>query len=201
MIQDQTPDVRARLERIRSEAHRVAANGGWGQRRAESLGIFVREQADLALAALSQGEAPPPETAQGWQPRETAPDDGSAFTAYGPSLVHPDFNPSGSVEACFDGERFVGAVWDGCHDVWRTDFIEFTHWMRRPEPPTSEAGTPPRQEGPAAFMLTAYLAFIRGRDIPETVEAARAALVERVLRAEAALEKAGTPSERPQEQL
>jgi hypothetical protein len=70
-----------------------------------------------------------------WQPMETAPKDGTPFRAYGPSLLHEDFNPWASVEACFDGERFVGAVWDGQHDVWRTDFIEFTHWMPLPEPP------------------------------------------------------------------
>jgi hypothetical protein len=43
-------------------------------------------------------------------------------------------------------------------------------------------------EKPHALMLAAYLAFIKNVDIPETMEKARAALVERVLRAEASRE-------------
>lgn len=74
-----------------------------------------------------------------WFTSDTAPKDGTPFRAYGPELVHADFNPCGSVEAVFDGERFIGAVWDGCHDVWRTDFIVFTHWMPFPDPPKESA--------------------------------------------------------------
>lgn len=72
-----------------------------------------------------------------WQPISTAPKDGTAFRAYGPSLVHPDFNPWGSVEAVFDGERFIGAEWDGQHDIWNTVFLDgrATHWMPLPDPP------------------------------------------------------------------
>lgn len=73
-----------------------------------------------------------------WRPRETAPDDGTPFRAYGPALVHPDFNPWGSVEAVYDGERFVGAVWDGVFDAWNTVEIEFTHWQPIPAPPSSQ---------------------------------------------------------------
>jgi hypothetical protein len=85
-------------------------------------------------------EIPIPEEGSGvseWQPIETAPKDGTAFRAYAPELIHPDFNPWGSVEAVFDGEsQFVGAVWDGCHDIWRTEIIQPTHWMPLPAPPS-----------------------------------------------------------------
>lgn len=72
-----------------------------------------------------------------WQPRETAPDT-QVFRAYGPTLIHPDFNPQGSVEACWDGERFIGAVWDGQFDCWNTVEIEFTHWMPLPAAPVPD---------------------------------------------------------------
>jgi hypothetical protein len=66
--------------------------------------------------------------AEGWQPIETAPQDGTTFRAYSPELVHPDFNPWGSVEAVFDGEKFIGAVWDGQFDCWNTVPITPTLW-------------------------------------------------------------------------
>lgn len=71
-----------------------------------------------------------------WQPFESAPRDGTPFRAYGPSFVHADFNPWGSVEACFDGERFIGAEWDGQHDIWTTVFLDgrATHWQPFPDP-------------------------------------------------------------------
>lgn len=83
-------------------------------------------------AALSSG---PPSSTEPWQPIATAPKDGMAFRAYGPELIHPDFNPWGSTEACFDGARFVGAVWDGQFDAWNTVEIVFTHWQPLPSPP------------------------------------------------------------------
>lgn len=73
-----------------------------------------------------------------WQPRETAPDDGSVFLAFSADFIDADFNPNGIVEACYDGEEFIGAVWDGQHDIWRTQRIEFTHWVRQPAPPAQE---------------------------------------------------------------
>jgi hypothetical protein len=50
-----------------------------------------------------------------------------------------------------------------------------------------EFDSPQTPERIAALDLAAYLSFIRGVDIPETIEQARAALVERALRAEAQL--------------
>ena len=86
-------------------------------------------------------------THTGWHDISTtpAPIDGSAFRVCGPALVHADFNPLGQMEACFDGERFIGAEWDGQHDTWRTRFIdgEFTDWQPFPLAPKGwEASTP-----------------------------------------------------------
>ena len=88
----------------------------------------TRQQLIAVLASLIA--EPPP-----WQSADSAPRDGSPFRVYGPALVDVDFTPSGQVEACFDGEKFIGAVWDGQHDVWRTEFIDdkFTHWQSIPQ--------------------------------------------------------------------
>lgn len=80
------------------------------------------------------GAVPAPQ----WQPIETAPRDGTAFRAYAPSLVDADFNPWGSVEAVYEGDRIIGAVWNGQSDIWNTLPIEPTHWMPLPSPPRSE---------------------------------------------------------------
>lgn len=105
---------------------------------------YVCEWFDVQAALTAAQEAR--QQAEPWQPIDTAPMDGSVFRAYGPTLIHEDFNPSGSVEACFDGERLIGAVWDGQHDMWRTDVIEATHWMPLPKHPLArlpiEEGTP-----------------------------------------------------------
>lgn len=96
--------------------------------------LYMDPQAiDSAIALLD-----PAIVAIKWRDIATAPQDGSAFRAYSPSLIHADFNPWGSVEACFDGERFIGAEWDGQHDIWNTVFLDgrATHWMPLPEPPT-----------------------------------------------------------------
>jgi hypothetical protein len=91
-----------------------------------------------------------------WQPIATAPNDGSAFRAYGPSLIDPDFNPWGSVEACFDGERFVGAVWNGQHDIWNTLPIEATHWQPIPASPVVR---------PEGFRQELEMPFTRGHSL------------------------------------
>lgn len=72
-----------------------------------------------------------------WQPIATAPRDGRAIWVHGPALIDPDFNPSGCVEACFDGDRFLYAQWDGQFDSWNTVFLDDkgTHWMPFPPPP------------------------------------------------------------------
>ncbi len=71
-----------------------------------------------------------------WQPLETVPRDGTTFRAYSPDLIHPDFNPWGSVECVFDGERFIGAVWDGQFDCWNTVPVTPTLWMPIPDSPS-----------------------------------------------------------------
>jgi hypothetical protein len=95
---------------------------------------------DAAPSAVSglQNVPPPPHAdviAEMWRPSESAPQDGTPFRAYGPALVDLDFNPNGQVEACFDGERFIGAVWNGQSDIWNTAPIEFTHWSPFPDSP------------------------------------------------------------------
>lgn len=103
------------------------------------VATLVAETFD-ALDSLAVLEAH--QTTQTWQPRDTAPEDNTAFRAYGPELVHPDFNPLGQVEACFDGERFIGAVWDGQFDCWNTVAITFTHWQSFPPAPSPKGETP-----------------------------------------------------------
>lgn len=70
-----------------------------------------------------------------WQLADTAPRDGLPFRAYGPELIDEDFNPQGSVEACWAGEEFIGCVWNGQQDSWYGKPIEFTHWQPIPDPP------------------------------------------------------------------
>jgi hypothetical protein len=74
-----------------------------------------------------------------WQPIESNPRDGAPFLGYAEALVDLDFNPSGVIEACFDGERFIGAVWDGCHDVWQTRIVELESWKPFPAHPEKGA--------------------------------------------------------------
>lgn len=80
---------------------------------------------NLLAAIITEYGAP----ALKWQNVGTAPKDGTPFRAYSADLVHPDFNPWGSVEAVFDGEQFIGAVWDGQFDCWNTVPINPTLWM------------------------------------------------------------------------
>jgi hypothetical protein len=71
-----------------------------------------------------------------WQPIKTADPYGTPIRAYAADLIDPDFNPSGSVEACWvDDIGWIGAVWNGHHDVWDTRPIKPTHWMALPVPP------------------------------------------------------------------
>lgn len=87
-------------------------------------------------AALAEREA-----AQGWHPIDTAPQDGTPFRAYGPGLVHPDFNPWGQVEAVYEEDRLFGAIWDGQFDCWNSIEIgdKATHWQPFPPSPALAA--------------------------------------------------------------
>lgn len=74
-----------------------------------------------------------------WLTADSAPTDGLPFCAYGPTLVDEDFTPDGIVEAVWDDDAgLIGAVWDGCHDCWKTQPIEFTHWTRLAPPTNGE---------------------------------------------------------------
>ena len=79
-----------------------------------------------ALAALPPSVQGVPE---GWHDTDP-PKNEAAFYAFHPSLVEPDFNPWGVVEACFNGEEFIGAVWNNSSDCWDTLPIEITMWRR-----------------------------------------------------------------------
>lgn len=143
MTRDELP---SRLERMITDLRAVAEKAGVGTLAAIYAGRkdgkdLAQVATRAALDALALSEARAALSGQGWQQRESAPVDGSVFRAYGLSLVHPDFNPWGQVEACFSGEEFIGAVWDGQHDCWNTVPIEFTHWQpfpASPAPPTQE---------------------------------------------------------------
>lgn len=68
-----------------------------------------------------------------WRPIEEAEKYDGEFLLYGPSLIDPDFNPTGIVEGHWqDDEGWVGAVWCGCHDCWNAVVIEPTHFTRKP---------------------------------------------------------------------
>ena len=75
-----------------------------------------------------------------WQPIETAPKDGTAFRGYHESLIDLDFNPHGSVECAFDGEKFIGCVWNGQQDAWYGKPVQLSHWMPFPPPPGEANG-------------------------------------------------------------
>ena len=77
-------------------------------------------------------EAGKREASSKWQPIETAPKDGVAFRAYADELIDLDFNPCGSVEAAWNGEEFIGCVWNGQQDAWYGKAINPTHWMPLP---------------------------------------------------------------------
>lgn len=89
---------------------------------------------DTLLAALTGYEQ--------WHPLDTIPRDGTTFRAYSPDLVHPDFNPWGSVEAVFDGEKFIGAVWDGQFDCWNTVEVSPTLWKPISDSPSYQRKQP-----------------------------------------------------------
>lgn len=86
--------------------------------------IRARKSAGFPVALYT---APAPLSAPEWL-TSAAPEDGRGFYAYHPSLVHPDFNPWGVVEAVCNGNTFIGAVWDGQHDCWNTLEIQVAAW-------------------------------------------------------------------------
>ena len=75
-----------------------------------------------------------------WQPISTLslnPITGCGVRIYAPSLIDPDFNPSGTAEGTPSDEgEITAAVWDGSHDCYRTVSVtDATHWMLLPNPP------------------------------------------------------------------
>lgn len=96
-----------------------------------------REIAYVTARAALRTLVAPPKT--GWQPIETAPKDGTVIRGYAPELFDADFNPSSSVEACWqDEEGWKCAVWCPSFDVWNTDVVPLTHWQPLPAPPAQE---------------------------------------------------------------
>jgi hypothetical protein len=109
--------------------------------------------AAVALDALSSS-APVERPQVDWQLRDSAPEDGQPFHAFGPLLIDEDFNPNGVVEATFDGENgYVGAIWNNYQDCWDTQAIEFTHWRPMLKPPLGLPGLPD-QPAPSAPSQT-----------------------------------------------
>jgi hypothetical protein len=135
--------ARDALAAFGKQAGWVPQQHGYSATMTEAEMQLARAVADIntILAQTHGAGEASPVVPSGWQPIESAPNDGSAFRAYGPELIHPDFNPWGSVEACFDGETLIGAVWNGTHDIWNTMQIKATHWMPLPAPPSSGATT------------------------------------------------------------
>lgn len=99
----------------------------------------------------------------GWMLAHDAPRDGTPFRAYAPWLIDEDFNPTGTVEAVFDGnDGFIGAIWDGQHDCWNTQAITFAMWQPLTAPvPASVAQEPRIRE-----LLTNAIDALDARDNP-----------------------------------
>jgi hypothetical protein len=125
---------RYKRERDTAEAELATVRGQVG-----SLLARVRPGSEAAAWVVEELQAlatPPRRTAEPWRPIETADKYGPPIRAYAIELIDADFNPSGSVEACWaDDIGWIGAVWDGQHDVWGTRPITPTYWMPLPTPP------------------------------------------------------------------
>ena len=143
MTQDTISERERQAQAIQIIADLYRAADG-SARIAENLeaGVAALRNLDQAIAQVSaEGRQTSPSK---WVPVASvpAPNAGSAFHAHGPTLIHADFNPWGVVEACFDGDKFIGAIWDGQFDQWVTQPIEFTHWCAI-EGPQASAGRLP----------------------------------------------------------
>jgi hypothetical protein len=95
----------------------------------------------LAAAGNSQGQDMQPEQQPVAWRNDAPPQNGAGFYAYHPSLIHPDFNPWGVVEAVWSGDAFIGAKWNGEFDQWDTVPIEVAMW-RAIEGPNLAAPVP-----------------------------------------------------------
>ncbi len=88
-----------------------------------------------AQGVLARPAAPQEPAAPGWFPISQAPKDGTAFRAFAIELIDLDFNPGGSVECAWDGEAFIGCVWNGQQDVWYGTPINPTLFQPLPPAP------------------------------------------------------------------
>jgi hypothetical protein len=75
-----------------------------------------------------------------WKPIETLRLNeltGFGVRIYAPSLIDADWNPHGTAEGTpTDEGPITAAVWDGCHDCYRSVSVtDATHWQPLPEPP------------------------------------------------------------------
>ena len=97
-----------------------------------SAGILIESLRQQLAAAYEAGKR---DAIPEWQPMETAPKNGTAFRAYADELIDLDFNPWGSVEAAWNGEEFIGCVWNGQQDSWYGKAITPSHWIPLPAAP------------------------------------------------------------------
>ncbi len=102
-------------------------------------GFYGRLRAALAAAPAA---APAPAQAEGWQPIETAPKDGTTIIAYEPGGTYPSGN---AFPACVgtaywrNADTLNPGMWCGPYNP--RDYP--THWMPLPVPPSApDAETP-----------------------------------------------------------
>ena len=108
-------------------------------RQASESAIEYWERARSVHASLRAALAQPEEGR--WLPIESAPKNGTMFRGYHEELIDLDFNPGGSVEAAWDGEQFIGCVWNGQQDAWYGKPVNLSHWQPVPAPPTEGSKT------------------------------------------------------------
>lgn len=70
------------------------------------------------------------------------------FMIHGKKFIHPDFNPSGVVEACVvvdgpQGLEILASIWNNdqdCYDTVEVKLHEIDLWCRKPDPTHTTIG-------------------------------------------------------------
>ncbi|KAA0015477.1 hypothetical protein F0A16_20525 [Salinicola corii] len=96
------------------------------------------------IERLDRARGAPAQTAQivEWRPIEEAEKYGDGCLLHAPNLIHPDFNPKGVVDGYWqDDEGWIGAIWCAQHDCWHEMVIHPTHFMPKPDSPTSQSAS------------------------------------------------------------